>query len=375
MNILWVSSPLTDTRGGALTVTKNLILGLDEYTHTYLGSCGYMGEMFLESRGSFVKSFAGFEPVTIRNWVLFPVSFLLGFFQVIRYRKLYKKASYVIVATAHCEVFFTIPWVILFFRKPVIVMNHTGRCPRSLYNNPFRWIMSWVYNSSQVVFVSKAHKKLWQEKNLVGKNAQVVYNGISVYKDISRSKGTPRKTVFGYLGRIETEKGLDVFFKALQQLGSKESIEVILGGTGKDEEKYKKWADQISQRSSNISFRWLGQVQDTKSFFESIHCLVFPSNFESFGIVMVEAWERGLPVLSSNIPAFLELKSYTNSIEKDLIFDLGNPTKLLEKMQLFLDNKNKYLGGKQAEYLHKVVAQNFSVGQQVTKIKQIMAKK
>lgn len=62
MNILWVASPLTDTRGGAHTVTKNIVQGLKEDTHTYLGSCKYMGEMFVEKGGGFVEYFPGFEP-------------------------------------------------------------------------------------------------------------------------------------------------------------------------------------------------------------------------------------------------------------------------------------------------------------------------
>ncbi|MBC7472612.1 MAG: glycosyltransferase family 4 protein [candidate division SR1 bacterium] len=374
MNILWVASPLTDTRGGALTVTKNMVQGLKNNTHIYIGSCKYMGEIFTANGGKFIKSFPGFEPVNIKNWLLMPVSFILGFIQVVKYRKLYQAADRVIVITCHTEVFFTIPWVLFLFKKPVTIMNHTGRCPQSLYKNPLRFIMKWVYNRSQVVFVSNAHLNMWKKYDLAGKNPVVVYNGIKIDSLEQIDKLKTSEITFGYLGRIEEQKGMDILFRALESLYLSQKITIKFGGVGVDFNKYKAWSDKIVLKNPNISIIWLGQVQDTKAFFNSINCLIFPSKFESFGLVMVEAWERGVPVICSNIPAFIELKSFTNKEdEKRLIFESENSNSLSEKIMYFINNTAFYQTLEYQKKLHTVVQENFSLDQAISNIKNILS--
>jgi glycosyltransferase involved in cell wall biosynthesis len=374
MNILWVASPLTDTRGGALTVTRNIVQGLKNDSHTYLGSCRYMGEMFEENSGSFVESFPGFEPVTVKNWLLMPLSFVLGLVQVIKHRRLYRKADRVIVATCHTEVFFTLPWVLLLFRKPVIIMNHTGRCPQSIYKNPLNFVLKWVYNHSQVVFVSHAHLEMWKGYGLIGTNPKVAYNGVKVTNFVPKNSFNNTEVVFGYLGRIEEQKGLETLFTSLESLSLHKQIKVRMGGVGTDESKYKNWSAKISSQNPHIAFEWLGQVQDTKAFFESIDCLIFPSKFESFGLVMVEAWERGVPVICSDIPAFREIKSFTGELEQRLVFDSENSISLTVKISYFLDQQNLFQSVGYQEELHGVAQDNFSLGIAMVKIKQILTK-
>ncbi len=374
MNILWVSSPLTDTRGGALTVTKNLINGLKSHNHTYLGSCKYMGEMFQANGCDFVQSKAGFEPVTIKNWMLIPISFLMGIWQIVTHLQLLKNADKIILATCHTEVFFTIPWLIVLFRKPIIIMNHTGRCPRSIYKNPLLWIMKWSYNHSKVVFVSNAHKYMWLKHDLVGKNPTVLYNGVDI-KDFRPRNIVPSHTiVFGYLGRIEEEKGIDVLFDALELYDSEIKTVVNIGGEGKDEKKYKERTEKIILQKPNISINWLSHVEDKDNFFESIDCLIFPSKFESFGLVMVETWERGIPVISSNIPALLELKSIIADRDANLVFKSGEPKELARCMSCFTSDLEEYRQIDYQNMLHNAVAKNFSTEQQVDKFSEIIKK-
>jgi glycosyltransferase involved in cell wall biosynthesis len=372
MNILWVASPLTDTRGGALTVTRNIVQGLKDDSHTYLGSCGYMGEMFEENGGQFVESFAGFEPVTIKNWLLMPVSFVLGLAQVVKHRKLYRKADRVILATCHTEAFFTLPWVLLWFKKPVIVMNHTGRCPQSLYKNPLNFIMKWIYNHSQVVFVSHAHLDMWKQYNFAGTDTKVVHNGVKVNDFAPVDHSDKTDITFGYLGRIEEQKGLETLFTSLESISLNKMIKIRVGGVGADEIKYKTWSSKISSQNPHITFEWLGQVQDTKDFFNSIDCLLFPSKFESFGLVMVEAWERGVPVICSDIPAFRELKLFANELEQGLVFASEKNDSLTTKITYFLDAQSFFQSQSHQKDLHETAQNHFSLDIAVAKIKNII---
>ena len=373
MDILWVSSPLTDTRGGALTVTKNIISGLQSDNHAYLGSCKYMGKVFEESGGIFVKSFAGFEPVTVLNWLLMPVSFIIGLLQVIKHRNLIQKADRIIVATAHSEVFFTLPWIIWWFKKPVTIMNHTGRCPRSIYKNPFSFVIRWVYDHSKVVFVSKAHKAMWQDHNLIGKKSSVVYNGIKANDFEAKIRANKDTIILGYLGRIEEQKGLDTFFEALENTVYVEPVFVHIGGSGKDEHKYKAWSEKIMKQNPNIIVEWLGQISDIKKFFESINCLIFPSKFESFGLVMIEAWERGIPVISSDIPAFKELKLFADKLEQGLVFTSENSRQLHTKIALFIKQKDTFRSSQNQINLHNIIKEQFLLESSIIQIKKILS--
>lgn len=372
MNILWVASPLTDTRGGALTVTKNLINGLKSDKHIYLGSCRYMGCMFEENNSGYVSSFPGFEPVTIKNWLLMPVSFVLGFIQIVKHRKLYQNTDRIVVATAHTEVFFTIPWVLLWFKKPAIIMNHTGRCPQSLYKNPLKFVMEWVYNHSQVIFVSNAHKDMWEKHNLIGKSPNIVYNGVKINDFEPRLKQSKSSIIFGYLGRIEEQKGLDTLFEALEKVQISTSVEFFIGGVGYSEEKYKAWSSKIMAKNEQIAITWLGQVNDTRVFFDSIDCLIFPSKFESFGLVMVEAWERGVPVISSDIEAFKELKNFVDEEERTLMFETENGGDLADMLNLYIQTFDRQSDGERSIRLHSVAESNFSTDIQITKFKSLL---
>ena len=369
MKIVWVASALTDTRGGALTVTRNLVQGLGENQQTYIGSCNYMGDMFEQNGGRYIKSFHGFEPVTIRNWLLIPVSFVLGLWQVIKHRKVYESADKVVVATAHTEVFFTIPWIIWWLKKPVIVMNHTGRCPKSLYKSPMKWLMSWVYDRSKVVFVSQSHLDMWLEHDLVGRQPEVIYNGTQV-SDFTPNIKNHNPLVFGYLGRIEEEKGLDTLFESLENMVGPMKLKV--GGEGKDDQKYKAWTAKIANKNPKIHIEWPGQVSDTKKFFDSIDCLIFPSKFESFGLVMVEAWERGVPVISSDILAFVELKSKSNELERNLVFAADSALGLSSKMLEFIQNNSTYTSQQQQNELHDIVTKEFSLDKQIQSFKSLL---
>lgn len=301
-----------------------------------------------------------------------PISFILGLIQVINHRKLYQAADKVIVATCHTEVFFTIPWILVWFKKPVIIMNHTGRCPQSLYKNPLIFVMKWVYDRSQIVFVSNAHLDMWKKYDLVGKNPKVVYNGVKINNFEPINKPKTSKIVFGYLGRIEEQKGIDILFNALESLNPASKIEIKIGGAGVDIHKYKTWSDKIALKNSNISIIWLGQVQDTRAFFEPIDCLIFPSKFESFGLVMVEAWELGVPVICSDISAFIELKSFTSKAEQGLIFESENSDSLTDKLIYFVSNINLYQSLDYQKKLHNTVQDNFSLDRAITNIKSVL---
>lgn len=63
--------------------------------------------------------------------------------------------------------------------------------------------------------------------------------------------------------------------------------------------------------------------------------LVLPSIQESFGLVLVEAWARGKPVIVSDIPSLSEI---VNLSKGGLIFKKDNQADLIKKIKQFIDS-------------------------------------
>lgn len=84
--------------------------------------------------------------------------------------------------------------------------------------------------------------------------------------------------------------------KGLSRLKHKEwQLKIV--GAGPDEEKLKKLAEKLGI-SDRVS--WLGFRKDPYSEFKEITALLLTSRYEGFPMVLVEANQRGIPVISSD---------------------------------------------------------------------------
>jgi glycosyltransferase involved in cell wall biosynthesis len=109
-------------------------------------------------------------------------------------------------------------------------------------------------------------------------------------------RGTP-VTVFGYIGRMDPTKGVDVLIEAVRRvkaLGRR--ISVMIAGDG--EPTYMKQLEASVKDLPEIAL--LGW-QDAHTFYRKIHVLVCPSVYpEPLPRVIFEGYSCGVPVLASN---------------------------------------------------------------------------
>lgn len=134
----------------------------------------------------------------------------------------------------------------------------------------------------------------------VDSNAKVyiVYNPFPIYHGNLIQR--PSSPVFLYVGRLsDNDKNITFMLSGLSKLKNKEwKLKII--GTGKDENKLKALANKL-----NIYNRieWIGFKKDPFSNIKEATALLLTSRWEGFPMVLVEANQRGIPVISSDCKA------------------------------------------------------------------------
>jgi glycosyltransferase involved in cell wall biosynthesis len=171
--------------------------------------------------------------------------------------------------------------------------------------------------------------------------------------------------VVGAVSRLyEPTKGIKILLEASKMVQSKVSSELLIVGSGKDENKLKKTAGDLGVRAL-----FLGERTDISEILQVMDVFVLASFYEGFPVVILEAMAAGLPVVATNAGGSREavLDGKTG-----FIVETGNPDKLAEKIEILLkDNKIRKKFGKAG---FKRVKENFSIDKTVDGIERLWDK-
>jgi alpha-1,3-mannosyltransferase len=152
-----------------------------------------------------------------------------------------------------------------------------------------------------IICVSKQdyeYFKKWDTKNL-----NLVENGID-FEKFSKVERKPEYGNFLYFGRIDTNKGLDLLFKALYIIKNKNwQLNVVGSGFKEIITNLKSLAESLGISKKIV---WHGNVEDEKllEFLSKSHLCFFPSTYEGFGITLIEAMAAGCICVANDILAY-----------------------------------------------------------------------
>ena len=156
------------------------------------------------------------------------------------------------------------------------------------------------------------------------------------------------------VGRLSVEKGVDRLLRAwqrVQELGRN----LWIVGEGPERESLEKLTIALSLK--NVHFTGFLAPDETKVIWERSACSVVSSIWkEPFGMVVLEAWAQGRPVVAHRIGALPEI---IQADEGGLLVSPDDPMELAEAMLSILQNPEggKLMGLKGLERLKRDFSQ------------------
>ena len=121
----------------------------------------------------------------------------------------------------------------------------------------------------------------------------VVNHGISKAFFKPSPKKQNKSFVIGYLGALRTRKNPEFMLKAFKNIKSKQFEMHIYGKLGYNRDRIIEFAKD----DKRIKFMGFAPEDKLVSIYDSFDAFVFPSYYEGFGIPIIEAQSRGLPVI------------------------------------------------------------------------------
>jgi len=236
-------------------------------------------------------------------------------------------------------------WFAIFhMRSPGIWRGFEGE-----YTNRFRFPSLRIlrYRFEQWLFFNLSRKKV---ETLITVNPSYEEFLKKIYKDVYVLKIFGGENIFPpakdikkefdlcFMGRFHEQKGLFELVDILKRLKEKKpdiSLALLGGGVERIEKRFFKL---VKENNLDESIKYFGYVTGDKKFdiLRSCKVFLFPSYYESFGQVALEALGCGLPVVAYDLPPFVV---FTGGVVKVPVLD---NKKMAEEIIKILDDKAYY---------------------------------
>jgi glycosyltransferase involved in cell wall biosynthesis len=164
-----------------------------------------------------------------------------------------------------------------------------------------------AYRVARALVVETEHEATLLREFAPADRIRIIPPGIDLAAWESPQKDAPAPSTlpaeyYLFVGRVASNKGLPSLLDALAQLEPSRRRPVVLMG--------RDWGEQRSlearARSLGIErgVRFLGHVADEgeyRSILRGAHALVLPSEYEAFGLVLLEAMAAGTPIIATTV--------------------------------------------------------------------------
>ena len=201
--------------------------------------------------------------------------------------------------------------------KTVLTLHSTefGRCGNAMHNGQSDRIRAieaeGAYCADRVITVSGIlADEVKQQYHVPDGKLRTVYNGINVQRfdghiDPAVCRGTygigPLDPMALFVGRLSIQKGPDLLLEAIPgALNSRGDAKFVFVGDGYMRGDLERRAHELGVAHAVRFLGSMGEHSDLINLFKSTDVVVVPSRNEPFGIVILEAWAAGKPVIATH---------------------------------------------------------------------------
>lgn len=184
-------------------------------------------------------------------------------------------------------------------------------------------------------YVLKCHERSGYFKQVP---RSVIYNVVDSYENLPQPENSLATStlVFGYIGKIEDEKGIRIVLEATKHL-SMQNWQFKIAGTGLDA-----YVTDLKNQFSDPRIEWCG-FMDSRVFYGSIHVSIIPSIWpDPLPYVVIETLSAGKSLICAQSGGIPEIAALGNVV---MTFPAANITALVEIMNQALANIPKWRTG------------------------------
>jgi glycosyltransferase involved in cell wall biosynthesis len=128
---------------------------------------------------------------------------------------------------------------------------------------------------------------------------QTIHNGVPD-EPLDAPERRPSGPVVGAIGRLEPQKGFDVFLQALREVPE---VSAVIVGDGEQRTDLHALADRLGVQDR---VEWIGWCDDPRSFLPWFDVFVLPSRFEGFPLALLEALLAQRAVVATDVGSVAE---------------------------------------------------------------------
>ena len=230
------------------------------------------------------------------------------------------------------------------------------------YINDTEWLLT--YESTEVIVNSNYMKNHVQglfglpfdKINVIPNGINLTnFNGIERDYDFRRQYAMDNEKIILYVGRLVYEKGVQHLISAMPKiLENYHDAKLIIAGKGGMLDELKSQADYMGL-SDKIYFTGYLNSKQVQKMYKCADVAVFPSTYEPFGIVALEAMLAGVPTVVSDVGGLNEIVDHRENGMKSYA---GNSNSIADSVLSLLFDKQ--LAAKVSKNAKAKVKEEFS---------------
>ena len=270
----------------------------------------------------------GVQVYRVENYMIHPNNFIDWIMQL--NFNLIAKASEIIQKEGKFDVIHAHDWLVAYAAKalknafdiPIVSTIHATEAGRNSgihddtqrYINDTEWLLT--YESTEVIVNSNYMKNHVQglfglpfdKINVIPNGINLTnFNGIERDYDFRRQYAMDNEKIILYVGRLVYEKGVQHLISAMPKiLENYHDAKLIIAGKGGMLDELKGQAEAMGL-SNKVYFTGYLNSKQVQKMYKCADVAVFPSTYEPFGIVALEAMLAGVPTVVSDIGGLNEI--------------------------------------------------------------------